>query len=131
MADHVLLPYIRAVLAEHRETAGVQPYVVGAAGGIDPSSIARFESSTGLGWPTKMDLMVIGYATACGVAPVDLWSEALERMHGASAQGGGDPLGLVPPGSPLLPGAPSAPRGGSIPGPTASKRRRSPRLRAS
>lgn len=74
-----LLSVLIEFAVEVREDRDKKNYDVGSLGGIDPSTIKRFEEATL--WPREIEKIVAGYARVAGVPPVEFWRRTLDRWE--------------------------------------------------
>lgn len=70
--------WIRQVLRERREQAGITLAQVEYATSRDRGNLSKFERGVSREL-RDLDGVVAGYADLLGVEPIDLWQEALDR----------------------------------------------------
>lgn len=80
-----MLFWLAQAAREARNAAGRRQVHVAASTikGVDQSTIARFEKHTA--WPRDPDATIRAYADDLDVAPVELWSAALEMWRAFEA----------------------------------------------
>lgn len=92
MAATPLIHYVGQVLLEAREDAGLsREWLAGQSqDGITTNTLFRFEKGRNASyWPRDPEAFVNLYAGATGLAPFDLWTEALRRWQTENPQAAG------------------------------------------
>src|SRR5688500_11792072 len=97
MPDNRLLPHLCASAKDARaNTPGASQQRVASYADISTSTLQRFEGVPA-SWMDDTDEIVQAYAHYTHREPVDIWTDALERMKRASGpSSGGGPAGPVP-----------------------------------
>lgn len=62
-----------------RLAAGRKQIEIAVAAGVSHSVISRFERAKG--WPLNPDRIVEAYAEECGVEPLAIWRDAVDRLR--------------------------------------------------
>jgi hypothetical protein len=77
----MMLPWLAQAARELREARGRKLVNVASSLGASESTVWRFENA--VGWPERPDLMIAAYADDLDIAPLAIWSRALELWRAA------------------------------------------------